>query len=177
MTIPRNLPEQVADLYRRLGEIERRNRNRKRTGKITEVDHKKGLARVELSMQGGKPFLTGLIPWKEIGAGGTTSHIPPTVGQQVDVVSESGDLTDAVIDFSTHSNANPRPHDGPEAVIAHGGTRMTLGDGKIEIVADVTIKGDLAVKGASVTHNDKNIGDDHEHTGVEKGGDLTGPPA
>lgn len=177
MTIPNNLPEQMADLYRRLGEIERRSRNRKRTGKITEVDHKKGVARVELSSQGGKKFMTAPIPWKEISAGGTTSHIPPTVGQQVDVVSESGDLTDAVIDFSTHSNANPRPHDGPEAVIVHGGTRMTIGDGKVEIEADVVIKGALAVEGSSVNHNGKNIGDSHEHTGVEPGASLTGPPA
>jgi phage baseplate assembly protein gpV len=175
--IPRTLHEQMADLYRRLGEIERRNRNRKRTGTVSEVDYAKGLARVELSTQDGKPYLSPWMPWKEIAAGGIKSHIPPTQGEQVDVVSESGDLTDAVIDMSTPSNANPRPHDGPEAVITKGGSKILIADGKVEITADVTIKGDLAVEGSSVTHNGTDIGDTHEHTGVEPGGALTGPPA
>lgn len=175
--IPRTLPEQVADVYRRLGELERRDRNRKRTGKVKEVDHKKGLARVEFSAQDGKPYLSPWMPWKEIAAGGIKSHIPPSVGEQVDVVSENGDLTDAVIDMSVPSNANPRPHDGPEAVIVKGDSRITIGDGSVEIFADVTIKGALTVEGPTVTHNGKNIGDTHEHTGVEPGGALTGPPA
>ena len=133
--IPHTLPEQVADLYRRLGEVERRARNRKRTGKVKEVDHGKGLARVELSSQDGNPFLTGWIPWKEIASGGIKSHIPPTVGEQVDVVSESGDLTDAVIDMSTPSNANPRPHDGPDAVLTKGEVRLFISDGEVRIDA------------------------------------------
>lgn len=97
-------------------------------------------------------------------------------------VSESGDLTDGVIDFSTHSNANPRPHDGPEAVIVHGGSRTTLGDGTVEIIADVTIKGDVSIKGdltieaSGVTHNGKNIGDTHVHGGILPGPSDTSPP-
>lgn len=168
--------ERLVALERKVAEQERRNRNRRRTGTIAEVDNGKGLARVKLT-DGEKPFISPWMPWKEIAAGGTSAHIPPIVGEQVDVMSESGDLTDAVIDFSTHSNANPRPHNGPEAVIVHGGTRMTLGDGTVEIVADVTVKGALAVQGPSVTHNGKNIGDTHKHGGVIPGGSLTDVPA
>lgn len=175
--IPRTLHEQMADLYRRVSEVERRNRNRKRTGKVAEVDYANGLARVELSTQDGKSYLSPWMPWKEIASGGIKSHIPPTKGEQVDVVSESGDLTDGVIDMSTPSNANPRPHDGPEAVITKGDSRITIGDGAVEIIADLTIRGALEIVGPAVTHNGKNIGDDHEHTGVEPGGALTGPPA
>lgn len=167
--------ERMIELERKVAEQERRNRNRKRTGTITEVDNAKGLARVKI-MDGDRPYLSPWVPWKEVSAGGTSSHIPPTVDQQVDIVSESGDLTDGVIDFSTHSNANPRPHDGPEAVIVHGGTRMTLGDGTVEIIADVTIKGALAVEGPSVTHNGTDIGDTHKHTGVVPGGGISGVP-
>ena len=79
--------------------------------------------------------------------------------------------------MSTPSDANPRPHDGPEAVITKGGTRITIGDGSVEIVADVTIKGRLDIDGAGVTHNGKDIGDTHRHTDVEPGGALTGEPA
>ncbi len=175
--IPRTLPEQMADLYRRVAEVERRNRNRKRTGKVADVDYARGLARVELSTQDGKTYLTPWMPWKEIASGGIKSHIPPTQGEQVDVVSESGDLTDAVIDMSVPSSANPRPHDGPEAVITKGGARITIADGAVEIVADVTIRGTLAVHGPGVSHNGTDIGDTHKHTGVVPGAALTGEPA
>lgn len=165
----------IVELERMVAELSRRARNRKRTGTISEVDNAKGLARVKI-MDGEKPYLSPWVPWKEVSAGGTSSHIPPTVGQQVDIVSESGDLTDGVIDFSTHSNANPRPHDGPEAVVVHGGTRITIGDGAVKIVADVTIEGDLQVNGASVRHNSKNIGDTHTHGGITPGGANTAVP-
>ncbi|WP_035830472.1 phage baseplate assembly protein V [Kaistia adipata] len=169
------LLERIVEIERRLAEQARRSRNRRRTGTVTVVDNAKGLARVRIG-NGDKPYLSPWIPWKEISAGGTSTHIPPTVGQQVDVVSESGDLTDGVIDFSTHSNANPRPHDGPEAVIVHGGTRMTIGNGKVEIVGDVTIKGALAIEGEGVAHNGTNIGDTHVHSGVTPGGSDTKTP-
>lgn len=167
----------LVEAERRLAELERRGRNRKRTGVVSEVDTKKGLARVKLMDGEQGPYLSPWMPWKEIASGGIKSHIPPTTGEQVDVVSESGDLTDAVIDMSTPSDANPRPHDGPEAVITKGGTRITIGDGSVEIVADVTIKGRLDIDGAGVTHNGKDIGDTHRHTDVEPGGALTGEPA
>jgi phage baseplate assembly protein gpV len=127
-----NLFQRLVELERKVAEQERRNRNRRRTGVVTEVDLKKGLARVKLS---DKPriYKTGWLPWLEIAAGGTSTHIPPIVGEQVDVVSESGDLTDAVIDFSTHSDKNPRPHDGPEAVIKHGNVRIEIADDKVTV--------------------------------------------
>lgn len=168
--------DRMVELEREVADLRRRARNRRRTGVIHEVDTGKGLARVKI-MDGEKgPYLSPWVPWKEISAGGTNAHIPPTKDQQVDVLSESGDLTDGVIDFSTHSNQNPRPHDGPEAVIVHGGTRMTISDGAVEIIADVTIKGALTIEGPKVTHNGHDIGDTHKHTEVVPGGGISGPP-
>jgi phage baseplate assembly protein gpV len=166
----------IVEAERKIAELDRRLRNHKRTGTISEVDTAKGLARVKISDGEEEPYLTGWLPWKEIAAGGIKTHIPPTVGQQVDVVSESGDLTDGVIDFSTPSDANPRPASGADAVITHGDARITIGDGKVEIVADVTIKGDVAIEGSSLTHNDRNVGSTHVHGGVERGGADTDPP-
>lgn len=181
--VPDTLEGQLVWLVQKVADLERRSRNRKRTGKITEVDTKKGIARVELSKPDGKQFLSPWLPWKEIAAGGIKSHIPPTVGEQVDVVSENGDLTDAVIDMSTNSDANPRPHDGAEAVITKGDTRIEIADnvvtittGTLKIKADVEIEGELKITGDSVTHNDKNIGSTHKHKDVEPGGGLTGHP-
>jgi len=135
MAIPNTLDGQIVWLVRKVAEIERRARNRKRTGKVDEIDHAKGLARVDF----GEGFRSGWIPWKEVAAGGIKSHIPPTVGEQVDVVSENGDLTDAVIDMSSPSNENPRPHDGPEAVITHGDVRITIAEGQATVKAPVVL--------------------------------------
>ena len=189
MTIPNDLGGQIAELYREVAELKRRARNRKRTGTISEVDLEKGLARVKLSEPGGTPYITGWIPWKEVAAGGIKSHIPPTVDEQVDVVSENGDGTDALIDMSTPSSQNPRPHDGPEAVITKGNCTVMIGDDEIKLVGNVKVEGNLsvvgesvsvtgnlAVSGESLTHNGIFIGDTHQHTEVEPGGALSGPP-
>lgn len=124
-----------SDVFTRLGDLERRARNRKRTGTISEVDNAKGLARVDL----GGGLVTRWSPWGEIAAGGIKTHIPPTVGQQVDVVSENGDLTDSVISMSIPSNANPRPHNGPEAVITMGGVRIEIADGGVTVTAPTVV--------------------------------------
>ncbi|MBX8803213.1 baseplate assembly protein [Ochrobactrum sp. MR28] len=182
--IPKTLPEQIAWIAGQIAEMKRQARNRKRTGKIAVVDHKKGLARVEISRPEGKPFLSPWVPWKEVASGGIKSHIPPTVGEQVDLVSESGDLADAVIDMSTPSNENPRPHDGPEAVITKGNSRLLIGDDEISIATTTinvsakttNIEGDLHIKGGKLTHNDVNIGDSHVHGGVEPGSSDTSEP-
>ncbi len=107
-----NIFDTIGELQREVAELKRRNRNRKRTGKIVEVDAPKGVARVELLEKGagGKPYKTAWIPWKEVRQGDVATFNPPSVGEQVEVVSENGDLTDAVIDASIPSNANPRPH-------------------------------------------------------------------
>jgi phage baseplate assembly protein gpV len=119
--------DRVVELGRRVADLERRNRNRRRTGVVTEVDHAKGLARVKFSEKP-KPYISPWMPWQEIAAGGIKTHIPPTVGEQVDVVSENGELTDGIIEMSTPSNANPRPHDGPGLVIVRGDARLEMRD-------------------------------------------------
>lgn len=47
----------------------------------------------------------------------------------------------------------------------------------ITINGDVTINGALQVDGASLTHNGKNVGADHVHSGVTPGAANTGEPA
>ena len=39
-------------------------------------------------------MITGWIPWAEPAAGANKTHNPPSVGQQVQILSESGDLYD-----------------------------------------------------------------------------------
>lgn len=138
MSFPTQLPDQISDLVRRIRELETRISNRRRTGTIKALDLAKGLARVEFE-GGDRPYVGPWIPWKEVAAGGIKTHIPPTVGEQVDVVSENGELSDGIIDMSTPSNANPRPHDGPEGVITMGDVRITIADGQATVKGPVVL--------------------------------------
>lgn len=117
----------IADLFHRLAEVERRQQNQRRTGTIAEVDAEKGVARVKLSEdpETGEPFLSPWVPWKTPSMGAVKVNIPPSVGQQVDVVSETGDLTDGMIDNSLRSDDNPLPGAKPgEGHITSGKTSI-----------------------------------------------------
>ncbi|AUQ89399.1 MULTISPECIES: phage baseplate assembly protein V [Phaeobacter] len=144
------LPEIIDDLRRRVSELERRQRSQSRTGVVTEVDAGNGLARVKLQ-EGDAPFLTGWIPWEEPAAGANKTHNPPSVGQQVKVFSESGDLHDAGIQGSINSDANGRPSGaGNEYVLASVGPcviKISDGGGTCRI----------AVGGSSITLTDAAI--------------------
>lgn len=176
---PDDTAGQIAYLVKRLDSYEARDRNRRRIGTVKEVDYKKRLARVDLSSdKSGKPFLTGWIRWREVAAGGTHVSVPVSVGEQVSVVSENGEMTDAEIDMSIPSDANPSPHDGPEPVITRGNSRITIGDNGVTIkTGTLTVEGSLLIKGGTVKHNDKNIGDTHKHGGVVAGSVNTDVPA
>lgn len=102
------LADTIADMSYRIAELERRNRNRRRKGKIVEVSEDKSRYRVELSRQDGKSFQTPWIKARTLAAGGVKVDVLYSVGEQVDVVSENGDMTDAQIDFSTYSDDNGR---------------------------------------------------------------------
>lgn len=182
--IPKTLTGQVADLYYRLAEIERRARNRKRTGTIAEVGsgENAGKYRVQLSEQGGKPFLSPWMKARTVGAGGVKIDVVRIVGEQVDVVSESGDLTDASIDLSTYSDENARANGENvplhikigDAIFEMSGNGLTVTAGTIRLTGDVIIDGPVAISGDSLTHNGANVGDSHIHP--ESIGILTGPP-
>lgn len=150
--IPKTLTGQVADLYYRLAEIERRARNRKRTGTIAEVGsgENAGKYRVQLSEPGGKPYLSPWMKTRTVGAGGVKIDVVRTVGEQVDVVSESGDLTDAVIDMSIYSDENARENGGNvplhikigDAVLAMSGDEVRILAGKIVLDGEVHLGGE-----------------------------------
>ena len=102
------LANHIEELGFKVSEIERRERNRRRKGKIAEISDDKSKYRVELSQQDGKPYLTPWIKARTLAAGGVKIDVLYSVGEQVDVVSESGELSDAQIDFSTYSDDNAR---------------------------------------------------------------------
>ncbi len=136
MTVPAKVEDQIAQLYKEVAELNRRLQNSKRTGKISETDYENGKYRVEFKELGsnGKPYLSPWIPVKEIAMGEIKAHFPLSIGEQVTVVSESGDLSDAEIEGSIPSDDNPRPHNkGGEAVITIGETRLTITGDEVRI--------------------------------------------
>lgn len=177
------LAEQLDDMRRRLSELERRVGSQGRTGVITEVDAAQGLARVQLT-DGDVPMLTGWIPWVESAAGANKTHNPPSVGQQVEIKSESGDLHDATIQGSLNSDANGRPSAaGDEVVLLSVGAASikATGGGSTIVFAiggfSMTLSAAGAVNtGGALSHNGKDIGDTHTHPGVLAGPSNTGTP-
>lgn len=149
--IPSTLHEQIADLYARLDEINRRARNRKRKGTIAEVGDgdNAGKYRVKLSEQDGKPFLTGWIRSRVLGAGAAKIDVPRRVNEQVDVVSESGDMTDAEIDLSSYSTENARENNANIPVhIKVDGAVLAISSGRIELVAGtIVLNGEVHLGG------------------------------
>lgn len=167
-SVPETLAEQIADLYGRIADLERRIANRTRTGTVAEVDPAKGLARIKLGEDDdGQPFLSPWLPWKEPAMGAIKWHTPPSVGEQVKVTSESGEITDGIIDFSIPSDQNARPSDkGDEHVRQHGSTKIIEKDGRVEIDATVIVlKGTvhLGGEGGKLVHRKDDI---------DSGGDL-----
>lgn len=134
----------IADLVARVADLERRVRNQSRTGTIEQVDAAKGLARVRL-MHGETPFLTGWLPWEEPAAGANKTHLPPSIGQQVKICSESGDLSDATIQSSINSDANTRPSGAGDSYVLSsvGAASITISGGGSAMV--------LKVGGSTVT--------------------------
>ena len=165
------------------------------------------------------------LTWTKQRAGDDRQYHAPSVGEQVVVLSPSGELSQGVIVGSISqdlfpdagSDANPRTIYADGTVIEYNKTSHTLtidtsaasgtvlikcNTATIEAVSSVTIdapnttctgnlsvtksltmgegggtatiKGNVAISGGTLTHNGKNIGATHQHTGVQTGGGNTG---
>lgn len=133
------LVDQLADMLHRIAELERRNRNRRRKGTVAEVSDDKSKYRVKLSDQNGKPYLTPWIGARTLAAGGVKVDVLYQTGEQVDVVSENGDMTDAQIDFSTYSAANARENTDMPLHIKIGNTVVEASPDLVKVTGEKVI--------------------------------------
>ena len=108
---PRRLEEgfELADMARRL-------RNVVRAGTVDEVDLDAARMRVCYDRDDDDaPICTAWIPWIAARAGGDRTWWAPDVGEQVVLLSPSGELTQAIALPALYQSAHPAPDDSPDA--------------------------------------------------------------
>ncbi|WP_448683793.1 phage baseplate assembly protein V [Pseudomonas nicosulfuronedens] len=145
-------------------ELARLIENLIRIGIIADVDLVKARVRVQTG-----DLLTGWLPWQAARAGADREWDPPTIDEQVLLLSPSGQLANGVAITGLFSDARPANGDRAKlhrrtysdgAVIeydsqahhlrAHlpgGGTTELISDGGVHIVGDITLDGDLIQTG------------------------------
>lgn len=197
----------LVGLIQRVQTLEHRLARSIRPATVAEVDTAKQRVRVHLAVPGGDPVLSPWVPYAQFAAPGTglKAHTPPKVGQSVTMVAPSGELRQAAVWPMTWSDEAQSPGSDDHPVLTFGewkieakgdSIKVSFGDGSsIELtpssfevkVGGASIKLDanafkmlaalVKAEGADLRHNDKNVGDSHNHTEVMPGPALTGPPA
>jgi len=168
--------------------------NMVKVGPVAMMDPVKGY-RLKLGEGAdGQPYLSPWYPHPETGK----TSVPLKIGQVVGVVNPNGDPRQGFLLRGGYSDENGSPNDDMAAnvfedagvrvaiasgklVVSIGNTTHTISGSGIETTVDdvdhrVTGAG-VATQGGAVTHDGKNIGSQHVHGGVARGGALTDPPA
>ena len=98
-----------------LVELARRLANIVRFGTVAEVDHDAYRLRARYDTDDtGAPILTAPIPWVALRAGDDAEWWSPDVGEQLVLLSPSGELTQAIALPALYSNAKPAPSADPD---------------------------------------------------------------
>lgn len=126
------LSEFLADIMRRIAEVERRQDGLVKRGRVEAVDPATGRVRLRLNEDGApEPFLSPWVPYAQV-AGAMKLHSPPSVGQQMTVICETGDFQQGVAIPMTWSDRNPAPSDkGNEHVGTFGQFRFELRENEL----------------------------------------------
>jgi|TARA_R110002012_G_scaffold321621_2_gene550180 phage baseplate assembly protein V len=185
-----------------VAEILRLIQNLLRLGAIAEVDHGVPNERLPAVRVRSGELLTGWLPWAGGRAGTTRDWNPPTVGEQVMILSPGGDLANGVAMPSLFQLSAQPPTNDPGKIARQfpdGGlfeydhenqvVRINL-PGRLEIAApggtqwvgNINHQGDMQREGSDTqtggtkTHNGKNVGSTHNHGGISRGGSNTDGP-
>ena len=171
----------LAHLAMRVAELERSFQGMMRHGTVEEVDTKKQQVRLKLGDDDdGKPFLSPWVPYGQT-AGAYKFHNPPSKGQQMTLLSPTGDWPQSVTMPMTWSNNNKSPSEKEdEHVLTFGQWRIELKENSLILECGGTKwtlsdKG-LKQNGGGIEHDGKLIDKTHKHTEVVAGPDLTGVP-
>lgn len=155
-------------------ELERRLANILRYGVVYAVDLDGALVQVDV---GG--IVTDWLPWRTPRAGRTRVWHPPEVGEQVMVLSPSGDLGQGMVLAGVYSDEFPAPSTDPDVHLAdYLDGDLVIEYHRVERVLRITFanapgtvrvtNGDVIADGVSLKR--------HVHGGVVRGGDTTDQP-
>lgn len=113
-----------------------------RIGTIAEVDHDRARARVKAGDN-----ITGWQPWITLRAGTTLEWDPPTVGEQVVLISPAGDLAQAVIVTGLFRQNAPSTSADEHKRVYPDGSEITYDHAKKELVANLVGKVNVNITG------------------------------
>nr|MCU0882616.1 phage baseplate assembly protein V [Hyphomonadaceae bacterium] len=129
---------------------------------------------------------TAPIPVLQIRSGVIKAHWMPSQGEQVAVLSPSGDLARAFVVGSVPTSAGAIAADAAHPTIDLGGVTMVIKGGAIEITGPVTITGAVSITGDVDVTGKVTASDDvkarsislktHKHGQVQAGGAQSGAP-
>jgi len=122
-------------------EMDRRLANIVRLGTVEEADYQKARVRIRCG-----DMLTGWLPWLTGRAGKDRDWWAPDLGEQVMVLSPSGEPAQGVVFLGIYQDSAPQPETdvNKRKVVFEDGTTVTYDRAAHKL--DVLIKGDVAVK-------------------------------
>jgi phage baseplate assembly protein V len=154
-------------------------------GIVRENDGAKARSRVEIVDEDGAQSYW--LAWNT-SAGASNVYEAPDIGSQVNVLMD-GQGEDGVILGSRYSDVDQPPTTDPRQtkIALEGGLTLTwdrasrtlaiaMPQGLNLQVGTLTITGNVAISGGTLTHNGKDVGATHKHSGVEPGGGQSGQP-
>lgn len=179
-----------------LVELARKLANLIRPGRVHEVRYNPPAVRVEVGN-----LITAWLPPLAERAGNNRSWDALEVGEQVIVLSPSGDLAQGWVLPAGYTDTSPAPSDDPDkkvyqfkdgavieydrkqhhlkAVLPAGSTTELVSTGGIEITGDLTVNGAIKATEDISDHTrsmqaDRGIYNSHTHNGVSAGPSSTG---
>lgn len=169
-----------------LSDLRRRVENLIRPGKILEVKLPEARARVKIG-----EVETAELPWLERRAGKDRTWWSPEEGEQVLVLSPSGELAAGFILPAIYTEENAAPadaaniakvefDDGSVVEFDRDQSRLLIrvGTGKVRIEGDVEVEGEMTATGEITAKAGAGSVElsTHKHGGVDPGGGQTGTP-
>lgn len=138
----------LTDIEYRLSELERRLANVVRSGVIADADYTSARVRVQYAEdENGDPVTTAWLPWMTRRAGEAIEWWAPEVGEQVTILSPSGDLAQGTVLPAQFSTAHPAPSSDPKI------RRTNYGDGSFVEYDETAHKLTVTVNGGDVVLN------------------------
>lgn len=159
-----DIAEAFGRLHDRIAFLEQRFERSNRPGVVTDVDPEKQRVRIRVGGTDEAPQKSPWVPYAQV-AGARKIHSPPSVGQQMVMLSKDGDFEQGVALPYTWSNQNASPSTkGDEHVdtlgattdkitasareVTVGGATIKIVDGAIHLTADrIIFEGEVFLGG------------------------------